>query len=311
MRDQGDIDSAERFATVRSGTTICFRDDGNPADPALLLIAGLGEDINAWGSEFVAALVACGFRVITIDNRDVGKSTFLPRPAPALWRQVLARPRKDAYSLADMAADATGVLDHLGIGRVHLVGRSMGGMIAQTIAATAPDRVRSLTSIYSTTGAKKVGQPALSTIAILCAQPPKDRSAAIRAHLRITRHVAGKTYPVDEATETAIAARAWDRRAGDTAAGAARQIQAIQASGDRTAQLKRIIAPTLVIHGDRDPLVGPSGGEATTRAIRAAQRVTIPGMGHHIPRALVKTITGYIAEHAHSVEKGGNNVRIS
>ena len=311
MRDQGDTEGADRFATVPSGTTICFRDFGNPTDPALLLIAGLGEDIDAWGGEFVAALVARGFRVITMDNRDIGRSTFLSRPAPMLWRQVLARPRKDAYALADMAADATGVLDHLGVGRVHLVGRSMGGMIAQTIAATVPDRVRSLTSIYSTTGAKKVGQPALSTIAILCAPPPRDRAAAIRAHLRITRHVAGKRYPMDEATETAMAARAWDRHAGDIAAGAARQIQAIQASGDRTAQLQRITAPTLVIHGDRDPLVGPSGGDATARAIRAAQHVTIPGMGHHIPRALVNTITGYIAEHAHSVEKGGETVRIS
>ncbi len=311
MCEQGEIEGTECFATVTSGTTICFRDVGKASDPALLLIAGLGEDINAWGGEFVAALVARGFRVITMDNRDVGRSTFLPRPAPVLWRQVLARPRKDAYALADMAADATGVLDHLGIGRVHLVGRSMGGMIAQTIAATVPDRVLSLTSIYSTTGAKKVGQPALSTIAILCAPPPKDRAAAIRAHLRITRHVAGKTYPMEEATETAMAARAWDRRAGDTAAGAARQIQAIQMSGDRTAQLQRISAPTLVIHGDRDPLVNPSGGEATARAIRSAQHVTIPGMGHHIPRSLVKTITGFIAEHAHSVEKGGNNVRIS
>lgn len=147
MRDQGEIEGADRFATVQSGTTICFRDAGNPTDPALLLIAGLGEDINAWGGEFVAALVARGFRVITMDNRDAGRSSFPARRAPQLWRQVLARPRKDAYSLADMAADATGVLDHLGISRVHLVGRSMGGMIAQTIAATVPDRVQSLTSI--------------------------------------------------------------------------------------------------------------------------------------------------------------------
>ncbi|AUH63742.1 alpha/beta fold hydrolase [Paracoccus zhejiangensis] len=164
MREQGGILDAERFATVPSGTTICFRDLGKASDPALLLIAGLGEDINAWGGEFVSALVARGFRVITMDNRDVGRSTFASRPAPMVWRQVLARPRKDAYSLADMAADATGVLDHLGIGRVHLVGRSMGGMIAQTIAATVPDRVLSLTSIYSTTGAKKVGQPVRTAV---------------------------------------------------------------------------------------------------------------------------------------------------
>lgn len=311
MREFHDHHAGEGFATVPSGATICFREAGNATDPALMLIAGLGEDINAWGDDFVTALVTAGFRVITMDNRDVGQSTFMANPVPATWRQVFARPRKDAYALSDMAADAVGVLDHLGVRQAHLVGRSMGGMIAQTVAATVPDRVLSLTSIYSTTGAKKVGQPALSTMAILCAAPPRDRSAAIRAHLRIIRHVAGTAYPIDTDAETAIAARAWDRSAGDTAAGAARQIQAIQASGDRTAQLRKITAPTLVINGDRDPLVAPSGGDATAKAIRAAQHVVIPGMGHHIPPALVETITNHIAQHAHSVETGGHHVRIS
>lgn len=310
MREEGGPKGSDRFATVPSGATICFREFGGATDPTILLLAGLGEDINAWGDDFTAALVARGFRVITMDNRDVGQSTFISDPPPAVWRQVLAMPRKDAYSLADMAADAIGVLDHLGIGHAHLVGRSMGGMIAQTIAATAPDRVLSLSSIYSTTGAKKVGQPALSTIAILCSPPPRSKADAIKAHLRITRHVAGTAYPIDPDAEAAIAARAWDRCGGDAAAGAARQIQAIQTSGDRTAELQRITAPTLVINGDRDPLVAPSGGDATAKAIRAAQHVVIPGMGHHIPRTLVQTITDYIAQHAHSVEKGGNNARI-
>lgn len=310
MREHRDYSCSEGFAAVPSGATICFRDIGDKSDPALLLIAGLSEDIDAWGDGFVAALVTRGFRVITMDNRDAGQSTFMPNPAPALWRQIVAMPRKDAYTLADMAADAVGVLDHLGIARAHVVGRSMGGMIAQTIAATVPDRVLSLTSIYSTTGARKAGQPALSTLAILCAPPPRDRSAAIRAHLRITRHIAGPGYPIDPKEETAIAARAWDRSGGDRAAGSARQIQAIQASGDRTAQLRRITAPTLVIHGDRDPLVAPSGGDATVKAIRGARHIVIPGMGHHIPRALVETITGTIAQHAHSIDAGGQHVRI-
>ncbi|CRZ17276.1 alpha/beta fold hydrolase [Mycolicibacterium neworleansense] len=305
------MSDSDQYATLSSGVTICFRESGDKADPAILLIAGLGEDLTFWTDSFVGSLVTQGFRVIVIDNRDVGQSTFAATGAPALWRQVMGRPRRDAYSLADMASDCVGVLDHLGIGQVHLVGRSMGGMIAQTIAATEPQRVRSLTSIFSTTGASKVGQPALSTIGLLIAAPAKNRTAAVRNHLRITRHIAGTAYPIDDAEEAAIAARGWDRCAGDQAAGIARQIQAIQASGDRTEQLRRITAPTLVINGDRDVLVNPSGGVATAKAIRSAQRIVIPGMGHHIPQALVDPITRYISQHADRVSEGGNHVEIS
>jgi pimeloyl-ACP methyl ester carboxylesterase len=290
---------------------ICFRESGDKANPAILLIAGLGEDLTFWTDPFVGSLVDQGFRVIRMDNRDVGQSTFATTPAPRLWRQLMGRPRRDAYSLADMASDCVGVLDHLGIAQVHLVGRSMGGMIAQTIAATELQRVLSLTSIYSTTGASKVGQPALSTIPLLAAQAPRTRSAAVRAHLRITEHIAGTAYPVDAAEEAAIAARGWDRSAGDPAAGAARQIQAIQCSGDRTAQLSRITAPTVAINGDRDLMVHPSGGTATVKAIRSAQHIVIPGMGHHIPAALVDPISRYISQHAHRVSEGGNHVEIA
>ncbi|MCA1185937.1 alpha/beta hydrolase [Saccharopolyspora sp. 6T] len=299
----------DQYATLSSGTTICFRDHGDEADPAILLLAGLGEDLTFWGS-FVDSLVARGFRVLTMDNRDVGQSTFATTPAPRLWRQLAGRPRPDAYSLADMATDALGVLDHLGITQTHLVGRSMGGMIAQAIAATQPHRVLSLTSLFSTTGARKVGQPALSTTRLLAAPPPKTRTAAVRAHLRITAHVAGTAYPIEDAAEATIAARGWDRNAGDAAAGTARQIQAIQASGDRTAQLPRITAPTLVINGDRDLLIAPSGGAATVKAIRSAQHVVIPGMGHHIPEALIDPITQYISQHADRVDEGGKHVEI-
>ncbi|MFF9065495.1 alpha/beta fold hydrolase [Streptomyces sp. NPDC014891] len=311
MPETSGTESVDQYATLPSEMTICFRDHGDKADPAMLLIAGLGEDLTFWTDSFVASLVARGFRVVAIDNRDVGQSTFVATPPPGLWRQIAARPRGDAYTLADMAQDGIGVLDHLGISRVHLLGRSMGGMIAQTIAATAPERVLSLTSLYSTTGAKKVGRPALSTIRLLAAPPARNRTAAVRAHLRLTRHVAGTDHPIDDAAEAAIAARGWDRSAGEPAAGTARQIQAIQRSGDRTAELRRITAPTLVINGDRDPLVDPSGGAATVRAIRSAQHVVIPGMGHHIPEALVDPITTYVSQHANRVGEGGSHVRIS
>ncbi|MFF9345001.1 MULTISPECIES: alpha/beta fold hydrolase [unclassified Streptomyces] len=304
-------ESADQYATLPSGMTICYRDHGDQDSPAMLLVAGLGEDLTFWTDSFVGSLVARGFRVVAIDNRDVGQSTFVAAPPPGIWRQIAGRPRGDAYALADMARDAVGVLDHLGIARAHLVGRSMGGMIAQTIAATAPERVLSLASLYSTTGGRKVGQPSLSTIRLLAAPPARNRTEAVRAHLRLTRHVAGTDHPIDDAAEAAIAARGWDRSAGEPAAGTARQIQAIQRSGDRTAQLSGITAPTLVINGDRDPLVHPSGGAATVRAIRSARHVVIPGMGHHIPESLVSPITTYIAQHANRVGEGGNHVRIS
>ncbi|RSS26128.1 alpha/beta fold hydrolase [Streptomyces sp. WAC05458] len=311
MPETSGAEDIDQYATLPSGITICFRDHGDKADPAMLLVAGLGEDLTFWTDSFVGSLVTRGFRVVAIDNRDAGQSTFVAAPPPGLWRKIAKRPRDDAYTLADMAQDGIGVLDHLGISRVHLVGRSMGGMIAQTIAGTAPERVLSLTSLYSTTGARKVGQPALSTIRLLAAPPARTRTAAVRAHLRLTRHIAGTEHPIDDAAEAAIAARGWDRSAGDLAAGTARQIQAIQRSGDRTAQLSKITAPTLVINGDRDPLVNPSGGAATVQAIRSAQHVVIPGMGHHIPETLVDPITSYISQHANRVGEGGNHVRIS
>ncbi|MGO4678392.1 alpha/beta fold hydrolase [Microbacterium sp. 2MCAF23] len=303
--------SPDQFVTLPSGVRICFRDAGTISDPAIMLIGGLGEDLTFWTDSVVDALVARGFRVVSLDNRDVGQSSFATTPPPAVWRQVLARPRPDGYTLADMAQDAIGVLDHLDLDQVHLVGRSMGGMIAQTIAATQPGRILSLTSIYSTTGSRKVGQPAWSTIRLLMGPDSCDRTDAVRDHLRITRHIAGAAYPIDDAAEAAIAAQGWDRAAGNLAAGGARQIQAIQLSGDRTAQLSRITAPTLVINGDRDLMVAETGGAATARAIRGAQHVVIPGMGHHMPESLVETITGYIAQHAARVSEGGAHVEIS
>jgi pimeloyl-ACP methyl ester carboxylesterase len=308
MRDEEAI-ATDQFVDLSSGIRICYRDHGRRTDPAILLVAGLGEDQTYWGDAFVGALVSRGYRVITMDNRDVGQSTFVATPPPALWRQVIGRPRDEAYSLSDLAVDCIGVLDHLGLDRVHIVGRSMGGMISQMVAATASDRVLSLTSIYSTTGAAKVGQAAKSTIRILALAPAaKNRTDAVRGHLRITQHVAGPAYPLDEVEEAGIAARAWDRCSGDQAAGVARQIEAIQRSGDRTAYLRRITAPTLVIHGDRDLLVHPSGGGATAQAIPGAQHVVIEGMGHHIPSSLVEPITRYIVGQADRVSAGGEGV---
>ncbi|MFI2562241.1 alpha/beta fold hydrolase [Nocardia farcinica] len=287
----------DRFVTLPGGTRVCYRIDSESDAPPILLVAGLGEDVTTWSARFVAALAAAGFPVIRMDNRDCGRSTYASTPPPSTLRQLLARPRRDAYTLADMAADTAQLIEHLGRGPAHLVGRSMGGMIAQTVAARYPGLAASLTCLYSTTGDPKVGQPAISTLALLAAPPPRNRVQAVRAHLRLTAHLAGTGFPIDEVEETAHVVETWNRTAGDGAAGIARQIQAIQASGDRTAEITRITAPTLVIHGDRDRLVAPSGGEAIAAAIPGARHVVIPGMGHHLPDALARRVADHVLEH--------------
>ncbi|SEB68100.1 alpha/beta fold hydrolase [Rhodococcus koreensis] len=293
MRD----DAQDRLVTLAGGTRVCYRIDGDPDDPPVLLLAGLGEDLTMWSERFVSALVATAFQVIRMDNRDCGRSTYAITPPPSTLRQLLARPRPDAYTLADMAADAAQLIEHLGRGPAHLIGRSMGGMIAQTVAARYPALTTSLTSLYSTTGDPKVGQAAASTIALLAAPPPRNRVQAVRAHLRMTAHLAGTGFPIDEVEEAAHAVQTWDRTAGDATAGTARQVQAIQAAGDRTAEIARITAPTLVINGDRDPIVAPSGGDATAAAIPHARHVVIPGMGHHLPDALALLVADHVVAH--------------
>lgn len=289
--------TSDRFVTLPGGTRVCFRTDGPEGAPPVLLIAGLGEDLTTWSERFVSAVAATGFLVIRMDNRDCGRSTYATTPPPNTLRQLLARPRSDAYTLADMATDAAQLIEHLGVGPTHIVGRSMGGMIAQTVAARFPALTATLTSLYSTTGDPNVGQPARSTMAMLMSPPPRNRLQAVQAHLRMTAHLAGTAYPIDEVEETAHAVETWNRTAGDGAAGMARQIQAIQASGDRTAELATITAPTLVINGDRDPIVAPSGGEATAAAIPYARHIVIPGMGHHLPDALALHIADHVVGH--------------
>ena len=293
MRD----DAQDRLVTLAGGTRVCYRIDGDPADPPVLLLAGLAEDLTTWSERFVSALVATGFQVIRMDNRDCGRSTYASTPPPSTLRQLLARPRPDAYTLADMAADAAQLIEHLGLGPAHLVGRSMGGMIAQTVAARHPELTPSLTCLYSTTGDPKVGQPAASTIALIAAPPPRNRVQAVRAHLRMTAHLAGTGFPIDEVEEAGHAVETWNRTAGDGAAGTARQVQAIQASGDRTAEIARITAPTLVINGDRDLIVAPSGGDAIAAAIPGTRHVVIPGMGHHLPDALALRVADHVVAH--------------
>jgi pimeloyl-ACP methyl ester carboxylesterase len=296
----------DKFCRAGADRQVCYRADGDPSGTPLLLIAGLTLDLTSWPRAMVDGLVRQGFYVIRFDNRDVGRTTPAATPPPSLLRRALRRPRRDGYDLADMAGDAVAVLHHLGIARAHVVGMSMGGMIAQTVAARYPDRTSSLTSIFSTTGGKRVGQSAISTLLLLSNPRSHTREESIRKHVRLMSHLAGTGFPLDEAGAAEYAVGAWDRglqgAAGD---GVARQINAIYKSGDRTAELGRISVPTLVIHGDRDRIVHPSGGRATAAAITGARHVTIAGMGHDLAPGvtdrLVELITNHIEQSQISV----------
>jgi len=285
--------SGERFAPVGE-VTLCYETFGPEDAPALLLVMGLGSQMLLWEEEFCAALVARGSRVIRFDNRDVGRSTVLHEaPAPTL-RQLLARDRHAAaYSLDDMAADAVGLLDHLGIERADVVGASMGGMIAQLLAINQPSRVRSLTSIMSSTGRPWVGLPKARMVRLLLRRARSDREGFIEDFSATLRAIGSRTYPSDAGLLRELAARCWER--GYHPAGTARQLAAIMTAWDRTDALRRLRQPTLVIHGREDPLIRPSGGRATARAIPGARLVMLAGMGHDLPRPLWPLVIDAIA----------------
>ena len=304
----------DQFCLAGADQQVCYRTDGDPSGTPVLLIAGLTLDLTSWPQAMVDGLVAQRFYVIRFDNRDVGRTTPAATPPPSLLRRALRRPRRDGYDLADMAGDAIAVLDHLGIAQAHVAGMSMGGMIAQTVAARYPARTSSLTSIFSTTGGKRVGQSAISTLLLLSNPGSRTRDEFIRKHVRLMSHLAGTGFPLDEASAAEYAARAWDRGLREAAGdGVARQINAIYKSGDRTAELGRISVPTLVIHGDRDRIVHPSGGRATAAAITGARHVTIVGMGHDLAPGvtdrLVELITNHIEQSQISVTRAAGTLR--
>jgi pimeloyl-ACP methyl ester carboxylesterase len=293
------MNATDRFCLLNNGNRVCYRTSGDPTGHPLVLIAGLTLDLTSWPADMVDGLAERGFYVIRLDNRDVGRSTWATTPPPSVLRQLLRRPRLDGYDLADMAGDTVGLLDHLGIERAHLVGMSMGGMIAQTLAARHPHRAASLTSIFSTTGAARVGQPALSTQRLLARPAPRTREGFIAHHVGMMRHIAGLGFPLDEAAAVEYAAGAWERGPGPMAgAGVARQINAIYKSGDRTAELRYVTVPTVVIHGDRDLIVHPSGGRATAAAIPGAQHVSVAGMGHDIAAGVIGRFVDLITQNA-------------
>jgi pimeloyl-ACP methyl ester carboxylesterase len=292
----------EQFCDVGDGITLCYETFGERSDPTALLIMGLGTQMVAWHEDFCRELAGRGFHVVRFDNRDAGRSTHLPGAPPTI-RQLLLRSKRAArYTLADMACDAAGLLSKLETGPAHVVGASMGGMIAQTLAAHHPQHVRSLVSIMSNTGALSNGQPALRMYPFFLRRPSVGRDEYVAHFTRLFAAIGSRGLPRDPDEIRELAALSYDRDHDPASAG--RQLAAIIASGDRTAELGRITAPTLVVHGTADPLVRPSGGRATARAITGSRLMRVEGMGHDLPRAKWTELIDAIAENA--VRAGGS-----
>ncbi len=268
-----------------NGIELCYQEMGDPEGEPLLLVMGLGTQMIAWDEGFCGLLAERGFRVVRFDNRDIGRSTKIETAGvPARIDMMLGRRGSAAYLLSDMAADTVALMDRLEIESAHVVGASMGGMIAQTVAIEYPQRVRSLVSIMSNTGSRWTGLPSRRAMAVLLGKPPRSREAAVERAVRTFGVIGSPGFPFDEERVRRISGRSYDR--GHSAAGVVRQLHAITASGDRTQALHDVRVPATVIHGTRDPLVRPAGGRATARAIPNARLKLVDGMGHDLPRQL-------------------------
>ena len=287
---------SEEFCDVGRGVTLCYEAFGDPDETPILLIMGLATQMIAWHEDFCTELAERGFYVVRFDNRDIGRSTHFDFQPPTVKQMLTRRLGPEQYTLSDMAEDAAVLLRELEIAPAHVVGASMGGMIGQMLAAEHPEAVRSLTSIMSTTGSRRHGQPAFSVYRYLLRPPPRDRDGYIQRSAEIFGLVGSTGFERDEAYIRERAARSFDRGFDVRAGG--RQLGAIIASGDRTKLLESIKAPTLVIHGTVDKMVRPSGGRATAKAIPGARLMMIEGMGHDLPRGVWPQIIDGISEHA-------------
>ncbi|MDX6587623.1 MAG: hypothetical protein QOI31_2096 [Solirubrobacterales bacterium] len=284
----------EEFTDIGHGITLCHESFGDPSDEPVLLVMGLGTQMIAWREDFCEQLASRGFYVTRFDNRDVGRSTHVSGRPPTLGQMLTRRIPEDAYSLEDLADDAVRLANKLDLGPVHVVGASMGGMIAQVMAARHPDRVRSLVSIMSNTGSRWTGQPALSAYRLFLAEAPEERDAFIEHVRKLFAVVGSKGELYDEDYVLDVTARSYDR--DHDPVGVGRQLGAVLKTGKRDAMLRTITAPTLVIHGTEDRLVRPSGGRATKRAIPGARLMEIENMGHDLPRGAWPQILDAIAE---------------
>jgi pimeloyl-ACP methyl ester carboxylesterase len=281
--------------------TIEYEIVGDIGDPALLLVNGLGSQLISWAEPFCAELADHGFAVVRYDNRDAGLSQkFSDAGIPDVGAIMAELAQGDApaaaYTIGDMADDGIALLGVLGLQPAHIVGVSMGGMIAQEMVIRHPAAVRSLCSIMSTTGDRSVGQPTPEALAVLFAPPPATREGVIEAGVRGAGIIGSPRYPTDEATLHEHAARAYDRSYYPE--GVARQVASILCARDRTELLSAVDVPTVVIHGDADILVTPSGGEATAKAVPGADLIVIEGAGHDLPEALWPEVIAAIVTNA-------------
>jgi pimeloyl-ACP methyl ester carboxylesterase len=294
----------QRSGTVRVGQVeLAYEAFGDEGGRPLLLVMGLGTQMLAWHEDLCRELVGRGFFVVRFDNRDIGLSTHLhDAPPPDVMAAFGGDTSSASYTLEDMADDTVGLLDGLGLtGPVHVVGASMGGMIAQTLAIRHPARVASLTSIMSTTD-PRTGPPTQAGLAALLAPPATTRDEAVARALATYRVIGSPGYPLDEQWLSGIAGQAYDR--GHDPLGVARQLMAIHASGDRTPALRELDVPTLVVHGADDQLVQVEGGRATAAAVPGAELLVVPGMGHNLPRELWPQLLDAITALADRSEDG-------
>lgn len=288
--------SGEQFAEVSDEITLCYEEFGAAEDEPMLLVMGLGMQMLGWDEGFCELLASEGYRVIRYDNRDTGHSTKL-RGRVNLRAGMLGMTGSAVYTLDEMALDAAGLLDHLELESAHVVGASMGGMIGQKLAVRQPERVRSLCSIMSGTGGRSIQTvPRPAALKLLLRTPAGSRDSYIEDWIDTLRVIGSPGYPRDEGRLRELAGISYDRSFHP--AGTARQMMAVMASGNRTAELRKIAAPTLVIHGAADPLVPKRAGRDVAEAVQGARYEEIEGMGHDLPPALWERLVSLIAANA-------------
>ena len=296
--------SEEKLATLPDGIELCYQTFGDPADEPLLLIMGLSCSMVWWPDGLCEQLAAAGFYVIRFDNRDVGRSTMLEgrTTLPMMVRGFTGLPARAAYSISDMARDAVGLLDVLGIDSAHVCGASMGGMIAQTIAIEHPARIASLVSIMSTTGGRRVGWQHPAVLPQMLRPAAHNREEYVEASIRTWRLIGSPGHRISDADLRQLLGAAWDH--GTSTAGVGRQIMAVLTQPNRARALSRVRVPTAVIHGTADRMVHVSGGRATARAIPGAELNLIDGMGHDLPQQLWSTYVEVIRRTADRAAAG-------
>lgn len=290
--------------TAKSGE-IYFEHSGSRADPRVLFIQGLGCQVVHWPESLIQGVVDAGLCAVTFDNRDSGLSHGSEAPPPSLMSLLAARDDPGdlapAYSLSDMAQDAVDLLDHIGQGGAHVIGVSMGGMIGQRMAIEHPDRVYSLTSIMSSTGNPELPPPSEEAVgALISSSAAEDAEAAVSLSVQTWQVFAGPHFDSEKVGGARFARRAIDRSYRPD--GTLRQLAAILADGDRRADLERLAVPTLVIHGDADPLIPPEAGRDTAAAIPGATSLEIEKLGHDLPEPVIGEMVSAITAHIHDVE---------